>query len=88
VMDIIEDVDNDGDDDILFFFKIQELDFDLLEYIEGQEFPFATLTGETYDGTPVKGKDTVRLIGPLEFLLETILAKLYQIFERLKQIFE
>jgi len=88
VMNIIEDVDSDGDEDMLFFFNIQELNFELLEYIENQEFPFATLTGETYDGTPVKGKDTVRLIGLLEFLLETILAKLYQIFERLKQIFE
>jgi hypothetical protein len=88
VMHIMEDVDNDGDDDMLFFFKIQDLDFDLLEYIEGQEFPFATLNGETYDGISIKGKDTVRLIGLLGFLLETILEKLHQKFERLKQIFE
>ena len=44
----MEDVDYDGDLDMLFHFKIQELDFSLL-VDEGDEYPYAYLNGETID---------------------------------------
>jgi len=50
-----EDVDSDGDVDLLFHFKTQELDPDQI----GTE---ATLTGSTYGGTPIQGTDTVNIV--------------------------
>jgi hypothetical protein len=51
----MEDVDGDGDLDLLFHFKTQELN--LTEYsIE------ATLTGETLGGVQIEGTDTVNIV--------------------------
>jgi hypothetical protein len=49
----LEDVDNDGDMDMLFHFKTQELDLDSTE---------ATLTGDTSSGCPIIGTDTVNIV--------------------------
>lgn len=51
----MEDVDGDGDLDMLFHFKTQELDLT-------KDSTDATLTGTTYDGTPVEGTDTVNIV--------------------------
>ncbi|MBA7552547.1 hypothetical protein ES705_45115 [subsurface metagenome] len=51
----MEDVDGDGDFDILFHFKTQELDLNK-DSIE------AILVGETYDGIPIEGTDTVNIV--------------------------
>jgi len=59
-----EDVDGDGDIDMLVHFKIQECDFDLL-VDEGDDYPYAYLTGETIDGQSFMGKDTVKLVPPI-----------------------
>jgi probable HAF family extracellular repeat protein len=53
----IEDVDNDGDDDILFRFWTQQLNL-----IEGSTE--GTFYGELADGTPVLGKDYITVEGP------------------------
>ncbi len=52
------DVDGDGNDDLLFHFKTQELQ-DLDE--NSKE---AKLTGETLDGNTIKGTDSVRIVLP------------------------
>ena len=52
----LEDVDSDGDLDLLFHFKTQEL-LDL----DGNSTE-ATLTGETFDGTPIQGTDAVNIV--------------------------
>ena len=50
------DVDDDGDDDLLFHFKTQEL-------VElDQNSTEATLTGETSDGNEITGSDDVRIV--------------------------
>ena len=51
----LEDVDGDGDDDMLFHFKTQELNLDK-DSIE------ATLTGKTFDGIEIGGTDAVRIV--------------------------
>jgi hypothetical protein len=54
----LEDVDEDGDLDLLCHFATEdlaELDQDSTE---------ATLTGEAVDGTPIEGTDTVRIVPP------------------------
>jgi len=51
----MEDVDGDGDMDMLFHFKTQELDLD-------ENSTEATLSGETIDGTPIEGTDTVNIV--------------------------
>lgn len=51
----MEDVDWDGDMDMLFIFKIQELNLD--------EFSTeATLSGETLSGIPFMGTDSVKIV--------------------------
>ena len=50
-----EDVDSDGDKDLLLLFKTQELDLD-----EGSTE--ATLAGETFAGVPIQGSDTVNIV--------------------------
>jgi hypothetical protein len=57
----MEDVDDDGDIDMILHFKTKDLDFNLL-VDEGGEYPYAYLYGETNDGAPIEGKDTVRLV--------------------------
>ena len=51
----MEDVDDDGDMDLLFHFKTQELEID-------EDSTEATLTGETHGGNPVQGTDTVNIV--------------------------
>ena len=53
----LEDVDGDGDLDMLFHFKVQELD---LTWASTE----ATLTGNTLGGQPISGTDTVRIVPP------------------------
>ena len=49
------DVDNDGDEDILFHFKTQELALD-------DSSTEATLTGQTTGGSDISGTDDVRIV--------------------------
>jgi len=49
-----QDVDRDGDTDLVLYFKIQQLDLD-------EHSTEATLTGETYDGTLIEGTDRVKV---------------------------
>lgn len=51
----MEDVDGDGDLDMLFHFKTQKL------VLDGDSIE-ATLTGKTYSGTPIEGTDTVNIV--------------------------
>lgn len=51
----MEDVDGNGELDILFHFKTQELDLD-------ENSTGATLTGETWDGILILGTDTVNIV--------------------------
>lgn len=55
-----EDVDDDGDLDLLLRFEIQAL-------VDGGELDDSTtelvLNGETFDGTPIRGSDGVALVG-------------------------
>lgn len=51
----IEDVDGDGDMDMLFHFNTQQLNLTLSS-------TEATLTGNTTDGTPIKGTDSVKVV--------------------------
>jgi len=71
----LEDVDDDGDFDMILHFKTRDCDFSLL-VDEGDKYPYGYLTGETIDGTQIEGKDTVRLIG-----------QLFEIFEQLSNRF-
>ena len=50
-----EDVDDDGDDDLVLHFPTQDADF------EGDEAE-GKLVGETTDGTPLVGTDSVKLV--------------------------
>jgi hypothetical protein len=50
-----EDVDGDGDTDLLFHFRTQELTLD-------GDSAEATLTGETTDGTQIEGTDAVNIV--------------------------
>jgi len=52
---VIEDVDDDGDLDLLFHFKTQELNLT-------KSSTEATLTGWTYGGNPIEGTDTVNIV--------------------------
>lgn len=51
----VEDVDMDGDLDLVFHFLLNQTNLDCSS-LEG------TLTGELYDGTPITGTDEVRMI--------------------------
>ncbi|MFB0504195.1 MAG: hypothetical protein ACETWE_10210 [Candidatus Bathyarchaeia archaeon] len=53
----IEDVDHDGDLDVILHFKTQETG------IKPGDTE-ATLTGKTYDGISIKGTDTIRTVPP------------------------
>jgi len=80
----MEDVDGDGDIDMILHFKTQDLDFSLL-VDEGGPYEYAYLTGETTDGIPFEGKDTVRLIehNHRQVKLQTIFACLNEHFPNL-----
>jgi hypothetical protein len=51
----MEDVDLDGDMDLLFHFKTRELNLDPSSYE-------ATLAGFTFGGAPILGTDSVRIV--------------------------
>ncbi len=51
----MKDVDNDGDDDMLFHFKIKELELT-------KENTEATLEGATFDGIQIIGTDSVKIV--------------------------
>jgi hypothetical protein len=51
----VEDVDNDGDDDLVVHFPTQDTGFDSDDE-EGK------LVGETHDGTPLFGTDSVKIV--------------------------
>jgi hypothetical protein len=53
----MEDVDGDGDMDLLFHFKTQELNLT-------ETSTEATLTGSTFGGQPIEGTDTVNIVPP------------------------
>jgi hypothetical protein len=50
-----EDVDSDGDADLVFHFKMEELELD-------ENSTEATLTGATWDETPILGTDSVNVV--------------------------
>jgi hypothetical protein len=52
-----EDVDSDGDIDLILHFETQELDLD-------EDSTEASLTGNLLDGTPIEGSDSVRIVPP------------------------
>ncbi|MEJ2696853.1 MAG: hypothetical protein P8013_09410 [Candidatus Sulfobium sp.] len=62
----IEDVDGDGDDDILFHFRTQDLNIDdfttagLTVSVPGSAA--AVLTGGTFEGIPFSGSDSVDIV--------------------------
>jgi len=51
-----EDVDNDGDMDLILHFDTQEVSFD------SNETAIATLRGTTYDGKPIEGSDNLTIV--------------------------
>jgi hypothetical protein len=53
----LEDVDGDGDEDMLLQFSTQELNLD-------ENSTEATLTGKTTGGQPITGTDTVNIVPP------------------------
>ncbi len=50
-----KDVDDDGDEDMLFFFRTQDLDLD-------ENSTEAALTGKTTDGKEIQETDDVRIV--------------------------
>lgn len=85
VMWAMEDVDEDGDMDMILHFKIKELDFSLL-VDEGGEYPYAYLNGETIDAQSIEGKDTVRLVSQWELLIENIYTEINEIIQWIIQL--
>ncbi len=81
----LEDVDYDGDIDMILQFKTQELDFSLV-VDEGGEYPYAYLNGETFSVIIIQGKDTVRLIGQHNLFQQFFLQKLIQRFPIFEKI--
>ncbi len=81
----LEDVDDDGDMDMIFHFKTQNLDFSLV-VDEGSEYPYAYLSGETFSGDVIGGKDTVSLIGQYILFQHFFLQRFIQRFILFKKI--
>jgi parallel beta-helix repeat protein len=77
----LEDVDYDGDLDMILHFKTKELDFNLVEVISEDE-KYAELNAETIYSITLTSKDSVKLIG-----FETIMVFIYSIFEGLTSYF-
>jgi len=82
----LEDVESDGDMDMILHFKTQQLDFSLV-VDEGDEYPYAYLTGETIYNAPIKGKDTVRLIGEESGIIGNWIFERFPILGRFLQFF-
>jgi hypothetical protein len=61
-----QDVDNDGDADLLFHFRLGDMDF-TCGSTEG------TLTGETFDGQLIQGTDTLNPVPPFYYTYYTAL---------------
>ena len=59
----MEDVDADGDMDMLLHFSIPDLNFDLL--VDENIHKYAYLYGKTINGTSIVGRDTILLFGQL-----------------------
>lgn len=57
VHDALEDVDGDGDLDLIMHFRTQEADI-------ADDAAEACLTGETFDGQPIQGCDVIRIVPP------------------------
>jgi hypothetical protein len=53
----LDDVDGDGDDDMLFHFRTQQLNLD-------PSSTRAVLSGETTDEVPIQGSGEVRIVQP------------------------
>ena len=56
----LEDVDDDGDKDMIFHFKTQELDFD--QIVTEGDYIYAYLTGQTFYNELYLGRDTVNIV--------------------------
>lgn len=82
----LEDVDDDGDIDMILQFKTQELNFSML-VDEGDEYPYAYLTGETISGELFFGKDTVRLVGQTSYSMMDWISQHFPILGQLLQRF-
>jgi len=74
----MEDVDTDGDTDLLLHFSIPDMNFDLL--VDESIYHYANLHGQLKKGTLIEGRDTVIIIGPLIEQLLVILQKLTTFF--------
>lgn len=75
----MEDLDADGDLDMLLQFSIPDLDFDLL--VDESIYHYAVLHGETTDGTWIVGRDSIVLLGQLiRQLWQAFLQKLTAFF--------
>ena len=59
-----EDVDGDGDTDLVFHFRFGDTGFSCADIADGDKSAnlTGTLTGETEDGTPIEGEDNLRLV--------------------------
>ncbi|HWR63725.1 MAG TPA: LamG domain-containing protein [Candidatus Thermoplasmatota archaeon] len=78
----MEDLDADGDMDMLLQFSIPDLEFDLL--VDESIYRYAVLHGETTDGTWIMGRDTIVLFGQLiRQLWQAFLQKLTAFFTML-----
>lgn len=61
----VEDVNNDGRLDMVFHFRFRDSGFSCADIPADQMSVTLTafLTGKTPDGTPIKGEDSLRLVG-------------------------
>jgi Concanavalin A-like lectin/glucanases superfamily len=74
----MEDVDKDGDIDLLLHFSIPDLDFDLV--VDENLQHYAILQGLLKKGTPFEGRDSVVIIGPLMQTLWMVLQKVIALY--------
>ncbi|MGA1790445.1 MAG: hypothetical protein ACMUIM_03085 [bacterium] len=56
-----EDVDDDGDTDLILHFSVPEL---VAEKALNKNSTEAVLTGETFESIPIRGRDSVRIVPP------------------------
>lgn len=81
----MEDVDTDGDTDLLLHFSIPDMNFDLL--VDESIYHYAYLHGQLKKGTLIEGRDTVIIIGPLMEHLLVILQKLTTFFRMMAGLY-